>query len=299
MQFKSLEIFLAVLKYGSFSHAAQHLHTVQSNITNHIKKLENELNCEIVTRQTPIQATSAGQDLLRYAEQIVRLHHQAKAHFLSDDQQAFAVKMGSMETAATMHLPALFQYIFQHNSRFQLDLHTAPTRELIDLVENWKIDCAFVAHSDPIENLFSMHVWTEKLVLVSSKQSQLEPNAKSLHNSRFIAFKQGCSYRRVIELFLQSHHVPATQIIEMGSLDGIINCVLLSMGCAILPERYILQSPYYDQLKIFELDEPLAFSKTYLIANQPKTWNKNLQMLVKFIEQYSNEFYGKNKSLQP
>ena len=71
------------------------------------------------------------------------------------------------------------------------------------------------------------------------------------------------------------------------------------MGCAILPERYILQSPYYDQLKIFELDEPLAFSKTYLIANQPKTWNKNLQMLVKFIEQYSNEFYGKNKSLQP
>jgi DNA-binding transcriptional LysR family regulator len=40
MQLKSLRIFEAVCETGSFGAAAQQLHTVQSNVTAHIKKLE-------------------------------------------------------------------------------------------------------------------------------------------------------------------------------------------------------------------------------------------------------------------
>ena len=43
MLLKSLEFFLAVAESGSFSLAAQKMYTVQSNITSHVKKLEEEL----------------------------------------------------------------------------------------------------------------------------------------------------------------------------------------------------------------------------------------------------------------
>ena len=48
---------------------------------NHIKKLEDELNCELLSRQSPIRPTSAGQQLRHYAEQMIELPQQAKFHF--------------------------------------------------------------------------------------------------------------------------------------------------------------------------------------------------------------------------
>ncbi|RPE31601.1 regulatory helix-turn-helix LysR family protein [Acinetobacter sp. BIGb0102] len=74
MQIKSLEMFMAVVKLGSFSEAAKRLHTVQSNVTSHIKKLETELKVELLHRQNPIQPTRAGIQLYGYAEKMLDLH---------------------------------------------------------------------------------------------------------------------------------------------------------------------------------------------------------------------------------
>ena len=60
MLIRSLEIFRAVVDTGSFSAAAERLHTVQSNVTAHIKKLETELDARLLERRTPVVPTPAG-----------------------------------------------------------------------------------------------------------------------------------------------------------------------------------------------------------------------------------------------
>lgn len=61
MQLKSLRMFEAVHSAGSFGAAAQRLHTVQSNVTAHIKKLEDELQVQLIERSSsPIKLTPAG-----------------------------------------------------------------------------------------------------------------------------------------------------------------------------------------------------------------------------------------------
>ena len=67
MLIRSLEIFRAVVDTGSFSAAAERLHTVQSNVTAHIKKLETELDARLLERRTPVVPTPAGRQLLSYA----------------------------------------------------------------------------------------------------------------------------------------------------------------------------------------------------------------------------------------
>lgn len=52
MLLKSLEFFLAVAESGSFSLAAQKMCTVQSNITSHVKKLEEELGVILLNRHS-------------------------------------------------------------------------------------------------------------------------------------------------------------------------------------------------------------------------------------------------------
>lgn len=50
MDLKSLRLFLAVAETGSFVAAAERHHTVQSNVTAHIKKLEDEVGAQLIER---------------------------------------------------------------------------------------------------------------------------------------------------------------------------------------------------------------------------------------------------------
>lgn len=88
MQFKSLRLFMAVAETGSFMAAAKQLHTVQSNVTTHIKKLEEELGVQLVHRAGGVRLTSAGLALLDYAERLLAVHDEALALFQSAENAA-------------------------------------------------------------------------------------------------------------------------------------------------------------------------------------------------------------------
>ena len=52
MDLRQLAALIAIADHRSFSGAATALHTVQSNVSGHIKRLERELGVELVDRQT-------------------------------------------------------------------------------------------------------------------------------------------------------------------------------------------------------------------------------------------------------
>lgn len=288
MQIKSLEIFIRVVKLGSFSEAAKILHTVQSNVTSHIKKLETELKVELLHRQNPVQPTRAGMQLYGYAEKMLHLQKELLDTFAHHQLAAnFPLEIGSMETTAAVRLPALFRNLQESTPDFPFSLSTAPSRELIDLVKASKLDCAFVANHAPIEGMFNFHVWTEKLVLISSKKAPPQLSKEYLLQKKFIAFKQGCSYRKAIDLFLSSWHLPAVNIIEMGSLDGIVSCVSLDVGLAILPISYVQQSHFAQRVHIHAIDL-LEDMHTYLIADlDTNKWASNMHQFFEHLQMMS------------
>ncbi|MBJ9955452.1 LysR family transcriptional regulator [Acinetobacter courvalinii] len=288
MQIKSLEIFMRVVKLGSFSEAAKALHTVQSNVTSHIKKLETELKVELLHRQNPVQPTRAGMQLYGYAEKMLHLQKELLDTFAHHQLAAnFPLEIGSMETTAAVRLPALFRNLQESTPDFPFALSTAPSRELIDLVKASKLDCAFVANHAPIEGMFNFHVWTEKLVLISSKKAPPQLSKEYLLQKKFIAFKQGCSYRKAIDLFLSSWHLPAVNIIEMGSLDGIVSCVSLDVGLAILPISYVQQSHFAQRVHIHAIDL-LEDMHTYLIADlDTNKWASNMHQFFEHLQMMS------------
>ncbi len=299
MQIKSLEIFMMVVKLGSFSEAAKTLYTVQSNVTSHIKKLETELNAELLHRQNPIQPTRAGVQLYGYAEKMLHLQKELLDTFSHNQLTAnFPLAIGSMETTAAVRLPVLIRDLQQHSPDFPFTLSTAPTRDLIDFVHASKLDCAFVAHHAPIDGMFNLHVWTEQLVLISSKHVPERLTNDDLIQKKFIAFKQGCSYRKAIDQFLSSHHLPAANVIEMGSLDGIISCVSLDVGLAILPISYVQQSHFAQSVKIHSIDSATAQINTYLIAHcDMSTWATNMHHFVEHVKGMNQQLEEESSSL--
>ena len=65
MRLNQLEYLQAIKKYGSISKAAQALYVSQPSISNAIKELELELNCELISRSNHgIKFTTKGEDIL-------------------------------------------------------------------------------------------------------------------------------------------------------------------------------------------------------------------------------------------
>jgi DNA-binding transcriptional LysR family regulator len=74
----NLKVFIAVAKMNSFTRAAEFLNLSQPAVTHQIKNLENMLRIKLFARcQNKISLTKSGEILLRYAEDISRLYHQA------------------------------------------------------------------------------------------------------------------------------------------------------------------------------------------------------------------------------
>lgn len=244
MQLKSLRMLEAVCDTGSFGAAAQLLHTVQSNVTAHVKKLEEETGAQLLERASPVHPTPAGRLLLEHARRMLRTHDLALAQLQGLDPQgasqvAGTLRIGSMETTAALRLPVLLAQLRRQHPGIDLELEAQPTAALLEALMAGRIDCAFVNGAAPQSGLQSWPVFREELVLVSGQPLTRFPTPQEFCASVFLAFRQGCSYRQRVELLMASQGVTAVRIMELGMLDTILGCVAAGMGYALLSRALV------------------------------------------------------------
>lgn len=280
MLIRSLEIFRTVVETGSFSAAAERLHTVQSNVTAHIKKLEAELAVCLLHRRSPVTPTPAGYQLLDYAHRIVDLHNQALERFRGDGEPGGELRLGSMETTAAVHLPGLLSAFSEHWPGIMVRLRTGTSAELLEAIRAGQLDAAFVVAGDAGEDLVLRPVFRERLVLVSGRPLERVPDARELTGTAFLAFRQGCGYRSAIEMLLAARKVPAPRIHELGSLDAIVGCVSAGMGLALLPESVVEQYRYRYRLYSLKLADDFTDCTTMLATTARSSWSRALAVFM-------------------
>lgn len=81
MDLKNLRSFIFVAETSSFSIAATRCYVTQSAVSQHIKALEDELNCKLLIRSShSITLTESGKALLARAKEILKLVEDCKEH---------------------------------------------------------------------------------------------------------------------------------------------------------------------------------------------------------------------------
>lgn len=73
IQLASLRSFLTVYRTGSFTAAAREMHRAQSRVSDQIRQLERNLGVQLFIRgRSHVSLTSAGRELLPYAQEVMR-----------------------------------------------------------------------------------------------------------------------------------------------------------------------------------------------------------------------------------
>ncbi|MCP4595378.1 LysR family transcriptional regulator [Neptuniibacter sp.] len=280
MQLKSLRLFIDVVETGSFIAAAEKQHTVQSNVTAHIKKLEGELGTQLFLRRGGATITPAGKTLATYAKRILRDHDDVLGLFQGNNNAPSNLYLGAMETTTAVRLPPILADFHKNNPTVELSVDTGPTAELIAKLIEGSVDGIFIAGCPEHHDFHLIKAFTERLVLVGPKPLNKFPTSEELIETSFIAFRQGCSYRQRIELFLSSEGITSTRIFEFGSIDGILGCVAAGMGYTLMPLSTARAHSQRFDIDYLELTPEISELDTYFATSSPSTWNPAMKSFV-------------------
>jgi DNA-binding transcriptional LysR family regulator len=270
MEMRQLKIFCAVAEHGSFTAAAEKVHTVQSNVTMRVKELESELGQPLFIRhKSGVVLTPAGQTFLDYALRILHLTEESRQALLDTSKPTGLLRLGSMETTAAIRLPQVLTKYREKYPQVQLSLLTGTTAELIKAVENRRIDGAFVGGFHQNTALAQEEVFQEELVLVSNREfDSLAALIKAMPQQTVLAFRTGCFYRSTLEHWFYQVGLVPNQVMELGTLDGILSCVAAGMGVTLLPKAVAQSHEARHAIRAHALPAEFRNVKTVFIRRQ-------------------------------
>ncbi|MDQ0590006.1 LysR family transcriptional regulator [Variovorax paradoxus] len=270
MEVADLATFAAVARCEGITRAAKELHTVQSNVTNRIKALEDEVGVQLFERHSRgVVLTSAGQRLLPYAARAAALLQEATAITREDGEAKGTLTIGTMETTVAVRLPPILAAFGAQCPAVQLVVKTGPTADLLEKVLASDVDAAFVAGPVDHPELKVERAFEEELVLVTSRRW---PDLSALRNDpspiTALLFRTGCSYRQRLEQLLAQIGKPSFKRLEFGSLDGILGCVAADVGISLLPKQVVDRYPSQSELFVHQVDVSIARAPTYFIRRK-------------------------------
>jgi DNA-binding transcriptional LysR family regulator len=262
----SLRFLISVADTGTVTAAAKQLHCVQSNVTARLKHLEDEAGVPLFQRVgRRLVMTPHGQTLLDYARRIQRLTEEARRATQAADRPAGPLRLGAMETTASLRLAPLVPQFHRRYPEVRLSLETGTTTELIERVLGLDLDGALVA--GPVEHaaLAQEPVYVEELVLVSEAAiTDLEDLAQR-QDLGLLLFKLGCNYRDTLERWAQDTLIAGYRTLDFGSVEAILSCAAAGVGVSVMPRTVVEASPVRDTLRIHPLPQELRESTTVLI----------------------------------
>lgn len=239
-----LAVFAAVARTGGITRAAKRLNTVQSNVTQRIRLLEAELGVPLFHRQSRgVTLTSAGEQLLPYAERIGRLIDEAKRAAAGGPVPKGQITIGALETATAVRLPPVLSVYAAACPEVDIQIQTGTAAELTGAVLEYRVEAAFVPGPVNHPDLVAVPLLDEELVVVTAPWiMSLEHLTPPSGTAKVIVFRPGCSYRARLEALLAARGVVNVRRLEFGTLDGIVGCAGAGIGITMLPRAVVARA---------------------------------------------------------
>jgi len=263
-----LKVFVAVAQEKSITLGAKKLGFAQSNVTSRIKQLEKSIGYALFHRVPKgVVLTHEGEKLYKHAVEIVKKVENAVLDMQNLQYQQKLV-VGSTDCNAAVRISSFLMKLHKDYPKIQLELLTGTTRDVIQMILNYKVDIAFISGKPNHEELMVLQKLEEEIAI-------LEPQDEACPNV-ILSFKEGCAY----DEFLKNYYIQKGEDIEkslaFGSLETILACVKSGMGKTLLPTNLVDKLGFSKDLKITKLDKKIANIPTCLICrkdNMPKIVN--------------------------
>ena len=250
MEIRQLEALIGIADHGTFSHAANALGTVQSNISSRIARLEDELGTVLVDRSTG-SLTESGHVAVSRARRILSERDAiASDVFELNAEVRGSVSLGMIGTAGRWIVPLVLEAQRSTYPHIALRITEGSNSTLEPQVVNGRLDVAVLAWPVVASELSESPLFSEDLVLIVARD---HPLARSKGSLSFHTLAQhglllplsGTPIRREIDEASHAQGVDLQPLIELDGLRTIASLTFDGHGPSILPATML--SPHMRQ----------------------------------------------------
>ncbi|WP_295806499.1 LysR family transcriptional regulator [uncultured Nitratireductor sp.] len=264
-----LKAFLAVVRLGSISRAAQALNLTQPAITTRIRNLEANLHADLFERRPAgITLTKRGDLLVRYAEQIEQLSEMISAEVMDPEGIEGHLRLGVSETIAQCWLPGLVTSLHKTFPGIEVEINVDISLNLRQDLLNREIDLAILL--GPISEFTVNNVDLPGFELAwycpVSEHGTHGPE-QDLFRLPVITYARNTRPFRELKATLLERIGPDVSLFPSSSLSACFRLVEAGLGVAALPRR--MGQGIVDAGQITEFDpgwvpSPLKFTASYI-----------------------------------
>lgn len=218
---EKLHTFIILAETENFTKTAEFLNVTQPNVTQHIKKLEEEYRCKLIKRDgRKFKLTEEGKILYRYAKKMLIDEERVRVLLKTDNT---SMKCGATLSIADYFLPQYIASYLKKNDA-NINLYVENTEKLLEKLRKGDLDCAF------IEGYFDFDEFQGK----SFYNAEFVPAVRAGHpllNQERVVFEdlfayplaireKGSGTRNILEFWLEDHMISAEcfcKVTELGS----------------------------------------------------------------------------------
>jgi DNA-binding transcriptional LysR family regulator len=244
MELRHLQALVAISDHGTFSAAADHLGTVQSNVSSHVARLERELSAALIDRSNG-HFTQEGEAVLARARRILsELDALVSDVAACKDEVTGTVRVGMIGTTARWLAPQLMELAADRHPNLALMIAEGITTGLESQLADGQLDLAVLNFPVHGKDLLSKLLFEEDLVLVVPADHPLarldrQLVLNDLTDLKLILPLPGTALRDELDAAMKPSGIELSASAQIDGLRLIATLTFEGYGPAILPATAI------------------------------------------------------------
>jgi LysR family transcriptional regulator, low CO2-responsive transcriptional regulator len=242
---RQIRVFTAVAQQKSFTRAARELHLTQPAVSQQLKLLEAEVGLPLFEHlNRGIHLTDAGEELLRYAQQINEVIRTASESFSAmRGLKRGVLKLGAVSTAKYF-TPSLLSVFRTEFPQVIIKFTVGNREEIIRQIANNEIDLVIMGRP-PKELVTTAEPFAKHpLVIIAAPDHPLASSKrkiplKQLSSENFVIREQGSGTRASMEHVFKERGVAYSASMEVSSNETIKQAVMAGMGISFISKHTV------------------------------------------------------------
>src|SRR3954468_5171992 len=239
MDLRQLNALVAVAEHRSFSAAARALHTVQSNISTHVARLERELGVTLIDRATTT-LTDEGEVAVRRATRVQRELEALVADVAAvHDEVSGVARIGVIGTTARWLVPPLLEAMASEYPKVRVVVVDATTTSLLPQVHSGQLDLAVLALPVHDPDVDADLLFEEELLVIAPLDHPLAREERvtlaQLAEHDLLLEPPGTAFRDDLDAQASEAGVTLTTKAEVDGMRLVASLAFEGFGAAVLP----------------------------------------------------------------
>lgn len=270
----------AILKYSNYGKAAKSLYISQPYLTQVIKRIESQLNCELINRsELPYRLTEQGKIYYQYLSSLEN-NYSKLLREISDasDKDNKVIKIGVLPSLGTYLLPLFLPKFLSLHPDCKVELSEDIPEKNEKLTQNGELDFWIGQNSRNISpNLKSISWGRHRYYAIIPRSCDLyrkdvamipegEIDITKLLSQKLLLTCKGSAIRKQIDQLLSVYKVEPQIVLESTEINTIQKLAMNNSGLTFIPESIMVEEcPSEYNLYQVPIDE---LNLDYFIAYQ-------------------------------